>query len=61
MPAVLLALLQVGPGTALLTAAGYLAVNVVLGNFIEPKVMGERLGLSVLVVFLSLIFWGWIL
>lgn len=61
VPAVLLALLQAGPGTALLTAAGYLAVNVVLGNFIEPKVMGERLGLSVLVVFLSLIFWGWIL
>jgi predicted PurR-regulated permease PerM len=61
VPAVLLALLQAGPTAALLTAGGYLAVNVVLGNILEPRILGKRLGLSVLVVFLSLIFWGWIL
>ncbi|HOQ05851.1 MAG TPA: AI-2E family transporter [Anaerohalosphaeraceae bacterium] len=61
VPAVLMALLQGGPGTALLTALGYLVVNVVLGNFIEPRMLGRHLGLSVLVVFLSLVFWGWIL
>lgn len=61
VPPVLLALLQAGPTTALLTAGGYLVVNVVLGNILEPRILGKRLGLSVLMVFLSLIFWGWIL
>ena len=58
IPAVLLALLQLGGGSAVLTAGGYLAIGMVLGNIIEPKVMGRRLGLSTLVVFLSLIVWG---
>ncbi len=59
-PPVLLALIQEGVGLATLVAIGYLVVNVVIGNFIEPALMGRRLGLSVLVVFLSLIFWGWV-
>ncbi len=58
IPAVLLALIQLGPGSAILTAAGYLVVSFVLGNIIQPKLMGRRIGLSTLVVFLSLIFWG---
>jgi AI-2 transport protein TqsA len=58
IPAVLLALLQLGVGRAALAASGYLAVNFVLGNVVEPLLMGRRLGLSTLVVFLSLIFWG---
>lgn len=61
VPAVLLALVQLGTGTALLTGIGYLVVNVVIGNVIEPRFMGRGLGLSTLVVFLSLVFWGWIL
>ena len=60
VPAVLLALIQGGPGLAAATAAGYLATNLVMGNIIEPKVMGRGLGLSALVIFLSLIFWGWV-
>lgn len=39
---------------------GYLAVNVVFGNWLEPMLMGRRLGLSTLVVVLSLVFWGWL-
>ena len=58
VPAILLALIQFGIGRALLATAGYLAVNIILENMIEPKLMGRRLGLSALVVFLSLIFWG---
>lgn len=61
VPAVLLALVQFGGGTALLTAGGYFFVNTLFGNFVEPKVMGKGLGLSTLVVWLSLIFWGWVL
>lgn len=61
VPAVLLAFIQVGGGTAAAAAAGYVVVNLVMGNLIEPRFMGRELGLSTLVVFLSLVFWGWLL
>jgi predicted PurR-regulated permease PerM len=57
-PAVLLTLIQLGWGNALLAAAGYLAVNFIIGTFIEPKLVGRQVGLSTLVVFLSLVLWG---
>ena len=61
VPAVLLAVVQLGPGGALAVGLGFLIVNVAFGNIIEPNVMGKTLGLSTLVVFLSLVFWGWVL
>jgi AI-2 transport protein TqsA len=61
VPATLLALVQLGPGSALLTVLGFLVVNNVFGNFVEPRLMGKGLGLSPLVVFVSLVFWGWLL
>ncbi|MBC8413839.1 MAG: AI-2E family transporter [Nitrospira sp.] len=61
IPAILLALIQFGTFKTLLIAAGYFVVNTVVGSIIEPKVMGKGLGLSPLVVFLSLVFWGWVL
>jgi AI-2 transport protein TqsA len=39
---------------------GYGAINTVFGNIIEPTLMGRRLGLSTLVVILSLLFWFWV-
>lgn len=60
VPAVLLALVQQGLGTAALLAAGFLAVGMIVGNILEPILMGRRLGLSTLVVFLSLVVWGWL-
>ena len=60
VPAVLLALLQLGIGSAIAVAAIFLAVNMLIGNVIEPRVMGRGVGLSSLVVFLSLVFWGWL-
>jgi predicted PurR-regulated permease PerM len=61
IPAVLLALVQLGPGRAALAAGGYMAVNFILDNVIETRLMGRRLHLSTLVVFLSLILWGGLL
>ncbi|MEW7974993.1 MAG: AI-2E family transporter [Candidatus Thiodiazotropha endolucinida] len=61
VPAVLLALIQFGPQASLWTAVGYLVVNSLVGNVIEPRFMGKGLGLSPLIVFISLVFWGWIL
>lgn len=61
VPAVLLAIIQVGPIKAGVAAAGYVVINLLMGNVIEPRFMGRGLGLSTLIVFLSLIFWGWVL
>ena len=61
LPVALLALVQLGVWSALLTVLGFVVVHIVLGNLIEPKVMGKGLSLSPLVVFLSLVFWGWVL
>ncbi len=61
VPATLLALVQLGAGSAFLTALGFLVIHNILGNIVEPKLMGRGLGLSSLVVFISLVFWGWVL
>ncbi|MBR7888002.1 AI-2E family transporter [Marinomonas sp. A79] len=60
VPAVLLAFVQLGGLSAGLTAGAFLMVNLIVGNMIEPRYMGKGLGLSTLVVFLSLLLWGWV-
>lgn len=60
VPAVLLALIQLGPGEATTVAIGFLAINMVIGNIIEPRLMGHGVGISSLIVFIGLVFWGWI-
>lgn len=61
VPAVFLTLIQLGSVSALIVSFIYVAVNVIIGSVVEPKIMGKGLGLSTLVVFLSLLFWGWLL
>ncbi|MFY9976518.1 MAG: AI-2E family transporter [Chromatiaceae bacterium] len=61
IPPTLLALVQIDLGTALLVALGSLTVNTVIGSILEPRIMGRGLGISTLAVFLSLLFWGWLL
>lgn len=60
IPPCLLALWQLGMVPAILIAAGYLCINMSLGNFVEPMMLGRRFGLSTLVVIVSALFWGWV-
>lgn len=61
VPPSLLALVQFGPVPALIVAGFFILVNTVVGNIIEPRVMGQGLGLSTFIVFVALVFWGWAL
>ncbi|MFW6011001.1 MAG: AI-2E family transporter [Desulfosalsimonas sp.] len=61
IPPILLALAQLGLWHAVICSIGFTVVNMAIGNFLEPRFMGSGLGLSTLVVFLSLVFWGWVL
>ena len=54
-------MIQLGPGQAGFLALAYVTINLVIGNVVEPRWMGKGLNLSPLVVFLSLVFWGWVL
>lgn len=60
LPAVGLSALQLGAPRTLVLAAGYLLINVVLGNILEPAIMGRGLRMSPLAIFLALVFWGWL-
>jgi predicted PurR-regulated permease PerM len=60
IPAVLVALLQGGVGMALVVGAIYLGTNTLLGSIIEPTLVGQQMGLSILAILLSLLFWGWL-
>jgi len=61
VPPMSLAVLQLGVPEAGLIGLGYFIINIVMGSVIEPRYLGKGLGLSTLVIFLSLIFWGWLL
>jgi predicted PurR-regulated permease PerM len=60
VPAIMLALIQLGPGEAVAVMIGFISINVAFGNLIEPRLMGYGVGISPLVVFVGLIFWYWV-
>ena len=61
IPPILLAWLDLGVGSAVLATVGLIGINFAIGYGVEPKYLGDGLGISGLIVLLSLIFWGWLL
>jgi predicted PurR-regulated permease PerM len=61
IPPSLVALLQFGPSTALVTFLGYWAINGIFENFIKPHALGDRLNVSPTVTILAVLYWGWVL
>ncbi|MFT7304443.1 MAG: AI-2 transport protein TqsA [Akkermansiaceae bacterium] len=60
VPPFVLAYLVDGGPSALAVGVGYISINIFLGNFLEPMLMGRRFGLSTLVVIISVLFWGFV-
>ncbi|MCB9742872.1 MAG: AI-2E family transporter [Alphaproteobacteria bacterium] len=60
LPPTVLAAVVLGPLQAAGVLVGFTVVNISIGSLMEPRLMGHNLGMSPLVVFLSLIFWGWL-
>jgi len=61
IPPVLMAYAQYGSQTALIVLIGYILINGGVQNFYQPKVMGQRLKISPVVVFVGLFIWGYLL
>ena len=61
IPPIILTLVQFGIPQAIAVTILFAAVNFIIGSIIEPRIMGKDLGLSILIIFVSLIFWGWLL
>ena len=60
-PAVVLALAEFGVTRAVLVIAGIVVINILAENVLSPMMMGRGLNISPTIVFLSFIFWAWLL
>ena len=61
VPAIVLGLLSGGLVTAGAMAFIFIAMSFFFGNYFEPKLLGQSVNLSILFIFLAMLFWGWIL
>jgi predicted PurR-regulated permease PerM len=61
IPPVLMAYAQYGLQTALVVLVGYILINGGVQNFYQPKVMGDKLKISPVIVFIGLFVWGYLL
>ena len=61
IPPALLGLLDGGPWTMLAVIAVYCVINVIIQSVIQPKVVGDVVGLTATLSFVSLIFWTWVI
>ena len=55
-----IALLRLEPASAAIVAGGILVIEQVLGNYVDPKLLGRQMSLSGLVVLVALMFWTWV-
>lgn len=60
IPPAILAVLAYDVPRGIIVSVGYIVINVIIGNVMEPSLMGRRFGLSTLVVIVSVMFWGWL-
>ena len=60
-PAVVLALAEFGVSRAVLVIAGVVVINILAENVLSPMLMGRGLSISPTIVFLSFVFWAWLL
>ncbi len=60
VPVLMVTLLQYGFGTTIVVGTGYALINTAIAALVEPRVFGQALGLSPLVVFISMVCWGWL-
>ena len=61
VPPMLLALLTGGWELTAVVIALFTVVNFVLTSLIQPKYVGDAVGISVTVTLVALVFWGWLL
>jgi AI-2 transport protein TqsA len=60
LPAIIIAFILYGWGTALAILAIGIALNAFMDNAVTPRIMGKGLNLPILLVFLSFLFWSWV-
>ncbi|MFC5266077.1 AI-2E family transporter [Kribbella qitaiheensis] len=61
IPPALIALLDSGPGTMIAVIIVYSVINFLIQSVIQPRVVGDAVGLSAMLTFLSLVFWTWVI
>jgi predicted PurR-regulated permease PerM len=61
IPPAILGWAESGPRTALIVFLGYWLINGTVENLVKPKLMGEGLRISPVIVVVSLFVWGWLL
>ena len=61
IPPILTALVQKDVSTALMVGGGFIVINTAVPNVLEPRLIGKGFGISAVAVFVSLMFWGWVL
>jgi AI-2 transport protein TqsA len=60
IPSTAIAVVTLPPAAAAVVGGGQLLIHLIVGNAIEPRLMGGALGISTLMVFVSMLFWGWL-
>jgi AI-2 transport protein TqsA len=60
LPAIIIAFILYGLGTALVILALVIILNAAMDNAVTPRIMGKGLNLPILLVFLSFLFWSWV-